>query len=66
VAEYTGDIYKKAKDCDVVVLVTAHTDYEFIDFLRLEKVMAKAKIADRFIIHTCRAMYRYKYFLLRM
>lgn len=46
VAEYTGDIYKKAKGCHAVVLVTAHTDYEFIDFLRLEKVMAKAVLVD--------------------
>jgi UDP-N-acetyl-D-mannosaminuronic acid dehydrogenase len=46
VEEFTGDLYQKAKDCDAAALVTAHADYEFIDFSRLAEAMAKPVLID--------------------
>ena len=42
----SGDLYEKAKGCDAAVLVTAHADYEFLDFSRLAGNMAKPLLVD--------------------
>jgi UDP-N-acetyl-D-mannosaminuronic acid dehydrogenase len=46
VEEYAGDLYEKARDCDAAALVTAHSDYSSLDFIRLAVSMAKPMLVD--------------------
>lgn len=46
VEEFNGDLYEKAGGCHAAALVTAHTDYESIDFSRMVQVMAKPVLVD--------------------
>lgn len=46
VEEFMGDLYVKAKDCDAAALVTAHSDYEFLDFTRLGSAMRRPVLVD--------------------
>jgi UDP-N-acetyl-D-mannosaminuronic acid dehydrogenase len=44
--KYSGDMIDKAKDCDAVVLMTAHSEYESIDLKQLKRVMRTPFIID--------------------
>lgn len=46
VKEYNGDVYAKAKGCDAVVLMTAHSEYRQIDFARLKEALNNALLVD--------------------
>ena len=44
--EFNGDVYEKARGCQAAALVTAHADYEFLDFSRLAQAMDKPVLVD--------------------
>jgi UDP-N-acetyl-D-mannosaminuronic acid dehydrogenase len=46
VEEFSGDLYEKARGCQAAALVTAHADYEFLDFSRLAQAMDKPVLVD--------------------
>jgi UDP-N-acetyl-D-mannosaminuronic acid dehydrogenase len=46
VKEFGGDLYEKARGCGAAALVTAHAEYEFLDFARLADLMAKPILVD--------------------
>jgi UDP-N-acetyl-D-mannosaminuronic acid dehydrogenase len=46
VAQYTGDIYALAKDCQAVVLMTAHSEYKELDFAKLKAQMKRPLLVD--------------------
>ena len=46
IKEYSGDVIEKAENCDAVVLMTAHSEYESIDLKRLKRVMQTPFIID--------------------
>jgi len=46
IKKYTGDVVEKAKDCDAVVLMTAHSEYASIDLKQLKRVMRTPFIFD--------------------
>lgn len=46
IKKYTGDVIEKAKDCDAVVLMTAHSEYASIDLKQLKRVMRTPFIFD--------------------
>jgi UDP-N-acetyl-D-mannosaminuronic acid dehydrogenase len=46
VEEYAGDLYEKTRGCDAVALITAHSDYSSLDFLRLAVSMAQPILVD--------------------
>jgi UDP-N-acetyl-D-mannosaminuronic acid dehydrogenase len=46
IPEYSGDIYEKAKDAQMLVLAVNHKRYETMDFDKLYDVMAKPLILD--------------------
>jgi len=46
VAEFAGDLYEKAKDCDAVVLITAHSQYKDLDFARLKAALKTPILVD--------------------
>jgi UDP-N-acetyl-D-mannosaminuronic acid dehydrogenase len=46
VAEFAGDLYEMAKDCDAVVLITAHSQYRQLDFARLKAVLKTPILVD--------------------
>ncbi len=46
VEEFNGDVYEKARGCQAAALVTAHADYEFLDFSRLAQAMDKPVLVD--------------------
>ena len=46
VAEFAGDLYEKARDCDAAVLITAHSQYKDLDFARLKAVLKTPILVD--------------------
>lgn len=46
VKEFSGDLYQAASGCHTAVLVTAHSDYEDIDFEELKKKMKQPLLVD--------------------
>ena len=46
IKEYSGDVIEKAENCDAVVLMTAHSEYESIDLKQLKRVMQTPFIID--------------------
>ena len=46
VAEFNGDLYEKARDCDAAVLITAHSQYKDLDFARLKAVLKTPILVD--------------------
>jgi len=46
IKKYAGDVVEKAKDCDAVVLMTAHSEYASIDLKQLKRVMRTPFIFD--------------------
>jgi UDP-N-acetyl-D-mannosaminuronic acid dehydrogenase len=46
VAQYSGDLYAQAEECDVAVLMTAHSEYEVLDFAKLKSQMAHPLLVD--------------------
>ena len=46
IKEFTGDAIEKARNCDAVVLMTAHSEYEEIDLLGLINAMKTPLIID--------------------
>ncbi len=46
VAQYTGDLYTLAHNCDAAVLMTAHSEYRQLDFARLKSQMSNPLLVD--------------------
>jgi UDP-N-acetyl-D-mannosaminuronic acid dehydrogenase len=46
VAQYAGDLYSLAENCDAAVLMTAHSDYKKLDFKKLKTQMARPLLVD--------------------
>ena len=46
IKEYSGNVIEKAKNCDAVVLMTAHSEYETIDLKQLKRAMHTPLIID--------------------
>ena len=46
VAEYSGDLYEMAKDCDAAVLITAHSQYKKLDFDKLKAALKTPILVD--------------------
>ena len=46
IKKYSGDMIEKAENCDAVVLMTAHSEYESIDLKQLKRVMQTPFIID--------------------
>jgi UDP-N-acetyl-D-mannosaminuronic acid dehydrogenase len=46
IKEYSGDVIKKAENCDAAVLMTAHSEYTSLDLKRLKWVMQTPLIID--------------------
>jgi UDP-N-acetyl-D-mannosaminuronic acid dehydrogenase len=46
VAQFSGDLYALAKNCDAAVLMTAHSEYKNLDFDRLRSQMARPLLVD--------------------
>jgi len=46
VEELSGNIYVRAKNCDAAILMTAHAEYETLDFERLKSQMARPLLVD--------------------
>lgn len=46
VARFSGDLYALAKDCHAAVLMTAHSEYQALDFKRLKSQMARPVLVD--------------------
>ena len=46
VAEFAGDLYEKAKDCDAAVLITAHSQYKQLDFAQLKAALKTPILVD--------------------
>jgi len=46
VREFFGDLYQMAMDCYAVVLVTAHTEYNQIDFKKLKGLLKQPLLID--------------------
>lgn len=46
VAQYAGDLYKLAHNCDAAVLMTAHSEYRQLDFARLKSQMSNPLLVD--------------------
>ncbi len=46
VAQYAGDLYSLAENCDAAVLMTAHSDYKKLDFKKLKMQMARPLLVD--------------------
>jgi UDP-N-acetyl-D-mannosaminuronic acid dehydrogenase len=44
--EYSGNVYDMAKNCDAIVLMTAHSEYEKIDLPKLNNVISKSPVID--------------------
>ncbi|NMC45955.1 MAG: UDP-glucose 6-dehydrogenase, partial [Chloroflexi bacterium] len=43
---YQGDLYKQAKECDALVIMTAHKDYFSLDMAKLRGSMRTPLIVD--------------------
>jgi UDP-N-acetyl-D-mannosaminuronic acid dehydrogenase len=46
VAQYSGDIYAMAVNCDAAILMTAHSDYKNLDFEKLKTLMKRPLLVD--------------------
>jgi UDP-N-acetyl-D-mannosaminuronic acid dehydrogenase len=46
IKKYSGSVIEKAENCDAVVLMTAHSEYETIDLKQLKRVMQTPFIID--------------------
>ena len=46
IKRYSGNMIEKAENCDAVVLMTAHSEYESIDLKQLKRVMQTPFIID--------------------
>ncbi len=46
VAQYSGDLYMLAKDSHAAILMTAHSEYKDLDFMRLKSKMKRLLIID--------------------
>jgi UDP-N-acetyl-D-mannosaminuronic acid dehydrogenase len=46
VTQYIGDLYALAKDCQAVVLMTAHSEYKVLDFAKLKALMKRPLLVD--------------------
>ena len=46
VADFAGDLYEKAKDCDAAVLITAHSQYKDLDFAKLKAALKTQVLVD--------------------